>query len=1028
MTNFCCDTVNGNDAWPGTPAQPKKTFAAVAALVTNPAADKAIFKASPAPTMVGGNAMATWNDLAKSIAVTWQTQQLADIDKCEVAWTAGAVGSSGTPPLDSATGKRVASVNGSPRLNMTGATGLVGYRSLGANFDFSAYQQVSFWIRTNANQTSGSSRMSLRLCSDVAGAVTVNTIPIPALVAGRWTLVTVDTGGNLGNSIQSVALYADQTNSAATIWLDNIIACKNAANALTLTSLISKGTAGETYYGIASIENITGAGCTIYIDNQTETLRNTGRGYAAQTPGLNETLALWKREPITLTQAGLSLSASAFFTTAHGTVAAPIRFEFGYENLNDPAPTGETWFDGQNGFANLFTVSHRYNHVSGLGAVRFSNGLVLNNVRGNVLQVVGINNSNAGVSVQNSTDFSLTAGALNNNGSAGYASAGTGFGRILIRAGQANGNTIYGFALSSFEDVVPLTGKRMPVRLNGGTPISFQGHSCVVRDADFSSNSNLSNQAAAPSIGPSTDGLNYVIDCTLSNSGAVPNFLNTSFRHLNSLIAAKNVNRVAGDDRIYTDDAVISSDTTTTRTAGRSWKCNFQGTTRDASYPVRFPLTRLFCRAARAVTVKASMRRDNINAVGQLFVRGNSIAGVAADLSASASGAINQWETVTLTFTPTEDGFVDVWWGSYSSVINANVWVDDVTISGAVTTRESNTLDIGFFGAPFAAGVNGSTTTYLSLAWNDVQLAETIRATLPLGEAPDAAPTATLYKNGVIVPGATINIASAGGNDYDITTQIAAGWAAGDSYKLKASWTIAGDVYSQMIAQGNVRAVPNTIAPDNATINAIHADYARRGDLPTDYQQRNVAVTLPADAATSENVQDVLDALEVLKGAGWTDETLKAIFEAQSTLQQSATEMETDLEAIKIKTLTFGSGPAVVYSPVISVGFIELVDGSDYYQSEGRAVVVPMASGNIMAIRDQIAQLQFVVDDDDAFLISNVDYENTDDGIVAIVELSGAQVSSIGMGDHTFYFRAILNNGRKNHLTKGALEVLSGGE
>jgi hypothetical protein len=1047
MANFYLDLINGNDANNGTaPATPKKTFGSI----TPAAGDVVKVKASPTPVMVGGNAMATWNDLAKSIAVTWNTQQVAVIDECKTAWTAGAVGYS--PGLG--TSYKKATQNSTSGVNTSGATGLAAYRAFGAALDLSGFQSVSFWVRVQHPNTAGSSRMSLRLCSDLAGAVVVNTIPIPAITAGnRWTLVTIDTGGNLGNNINSIAFYVDQTITAnGNVSFDNILACKNNSNALTLSSLIGKGSAGETYYGIASIENITAQGCTIFLDNQTETLGNAGRGYAAQTAGLNETLALWKREPITLTQAGIGLvsgTAAIFAPGASGTGADRITYEFGYSDLNLSAPDSETWIDGQNGQGNLFQLSRSYITVRGLAGVRFANTYQgTSNARRQTISIAGANNcTNNGVAVASAIfDSEFTIAAANNNG--GGVNSGTNSG-ARFKIAQANNNISTAVVLGSFDIFEPVSSL-MLLRNTGQWAIQFTGTQSVIKKAQ------TSNSASPFIVGTTTVGLNYARDCFAGSTGI-------SNISVAEGLVLQNFNQVANDHRIVSDGCVTTPDATIRNSnSGYSWKTAFSVTYRDQYLPSRISLGRRICKANRTVTITAPMRRDSLNAVGQLMVKGGELAGVPNDVVASLSGAINTWVNVTLQFTPTEDGSIEVFWVTYSTTV-ANVWIDDVKFSGAATTRELSTLDMSDRGMPVIANANGSTTTYLSLAWNDVQLGETIRATLPLGEAPDAAPTATLYKNGVIVPGATINIASAGGNDYDITTQIAAGWATGDSYKLKASWTVAGDAYSQMIAQGSVRAVPNTIAPDNAKITAIHVDYVRRADLPTDYQQRNVPVTLPAgvateakqdaaktvldgaatkvdtvhanyarrtgDYATSENVQDVLDALEVLKGAGWTNETLKAIFEAQSTLQQSATEMETDLETIKIKTLTFGSGPAVVYSPVVSIGKIELVHGGDYYQSEGRAIVVPMASGNIMAIRDHIAQLQFVIDDDDVFLMPNVDYELTDDGIVAVVELSAAQTTALGSNtSHTFYFRAILNNGRKNHLIKGSLKVLPGGE
>ena len=84
------------------------------------------------------------------------------------------------------------------------------YHTLPAT-NFSGYQKVSFWLKNStailANQ------WNLCLCSDTAGAVVVDTIPLPAIAAtGQWFPLTIARvgGGKLsgGGNIQSIALYS----------------------------------------------------------------------------------------------------------------------------------------------------------------------------------------------------------------------------------------------------------------------------------------------------------------------------------------------------------------------------------------------------------------------------------------------------------------------------------------------------------------------------------------------------------------------------------------------------------------------------------------------------------------------------------------------------------------------------------------------------------------------------------------------------------------------------------------------------
>jgi hypothetical protein len=82
------------------------------------------------------------------------------------------------------------------------------------------------------------------------------------------------------------------------------------------------------------------------------------------------------------------------------------------------------------------------------------------------------------------------------------------------------------------------------------------------------------------------------------------------------------------------------------------------------------------------VTIKAWMRRDNTGLTMRLVCKGGQIAGVTSDVVSAMTAAANTWEELTITFTPTEVGVVEItaeaWGGTtYSG------WVDDMTISQA---------------------------------------------------------------------------------------------------------------------------------------------------------------------------------------------------------------------------------------------------------------------------------------------------------------------------------------------------------
>ena len=97
---------------------------------------------------------------------------------------------------------------------------------------------------------------------------------------------------------------------------------------------------------------------------------------------------------------------------------------------------------------------------------------------------------------------------------------------------------------------------------------------------------------------------------------------------------------------------------------------------------MRLPIAQIAVGASALVTVKAWMRRTNTGLTGRLVCKGSQIDGVAADVTSSITAAANTWEEVSLTFTPSEAGVVEIetqWYGgtTYTG------YVSDATFSQA---------------------------------------------------------------------------------------------------------------------------------------------------------------------------------------------------------------------------------------------------------------------------------------------------------------------------------------------------------
>jgi hypothetical protein len=95
--------------------------------------------------------------------------------------------------------------------------------------------------------------------------------------------------------------------------------------------------------------------------------------------------------------------------------------------------------------------------------------------------------------------------------------------------------------------------------------------------------------------------------------------------------------------------------------ATTAWQMRPTSTLATATMPVMLKLGTVVCAANALVTVTARMRRDNTGLTMRLVCPGGQITGVTNDVSSDMTAAADTWETVTITFTPTKAGAVDVY-------------------------------------------------------------------------------------------------------------------------------------------------------------------------------------------------------------------------------------------------------------------------------------------------------------------------------------------------------------------------------
>ncbi len=724
MTTFYLDLEAGSDAADGLSfANRWKTIASGATAARIAPGDIIRVMASPDPTLL--DASAAWTNASKTVTLSGAVT--ANIDLCESAWTASA-----NVTATAAAGGKEGTNYVSNAIAAGFTTGLAAYKALGGATDFSGYQQISLWIRVNL--AVAANMLQIKLCSDAAGATPVDTINIPALNGtNQWTAITVDTGGALGASIQSVALYAASDPGTVTVLLDNILACKASASAdsLTLNSLIGKvhnlsWVASTTYatndkrrptqpnrngfqYKVTAggggssggseptwpegigltvadgaltwtcedledtwhgIQSINGT--TVLLDADTATTSAQGRGYY----GATETLATYKRQPMAPYATPSTSAATPDLVQDTGTVGNLIRFVGGWDRSAMATQNGETWIDLRNGFGILlYNNTRNYIGFENWGMVRGQYGVYTGSgTDGLTLKNIHLNNSAYGLYVANAMYNADIKGVHSNSlASGGFYSANAIGCAEPLRAIACHSTRSGPGIFVPVSYAAHVAFKDVAAKNSSTYGITWNAYHPVKIDNAVTAG----NGTGGMDIG-STDA--WLNNCSIAES---TEFAAQSAKY-GRYIYSQNHDTTPGNHRIIGDGGTIVSATDQRNTAsGYSWKFSPTSTSRSSIYPLLLSVAKIAVKSGGATNVKVYTRRDNTNINGLLLLRGGQIAGVPSDVSVACAPSINTWvQSSALAFTPTADGVVEILFLVWDGVgTTNNFWIDDLTVT-----------------------------------------------------------------------------------------------------------------------------------------------------------------------------------------------------------------------------------------------------------------------------------------------------------------------------------------------------------
>ena len=678
MATLHIDLVSGNDSNDGSDwANAWLTMAGATAARIAPGDVIKVSKTSD-PTSIGS---ASWTDKGQSIAPS--TPCILDIDQCESAWTPGPFTPLVTCAQDATYYKQGTC---STKITVPGSywgINKAAYFATGT-LDLSSYQQISFWFRCTGNAI-GTGSVKLCLCSDTAGNTIVHNFTLPAISAGYWYAVTLDNGSALSSSIGSIALYTltDEYFNRV-INFDNIIACKapSSADSLTLNSLVSKNSAAsggdEGWYTIKSISS-----SYVFLDDTTASVGGTGRGYS----GTSETVTTYKRE--------CSLQSANMIIDDSGTSGNLIEFQGGY----DPATgdqDGETFLATRAGTFYFMISSKNYIKLRRLNFARLTYGIYMANCIGCDIDCQSITGSRlfglpiGGVTYNNT----IKVKNIINSGSENLYLSGGGVNGNYIECVNINNSVSVGIYIASIFNIIKATnvnnnvtaGVRFIDQSRGnkffidyikdtasGYGVKFESQ---YADKNFFFNLTTSGNSAG-SILPYNTG---VVENYFKNASFGESFTPGPTDYTGHKIVLLKVGGTEGINTTYTDGGTLKSQNSVRNTAsGIAWQLSPTSAIRCEGYPLMIPIIRAAVISGDQVTVTCYFRRSNTGITGRLICKGYQIAGVDSDVYDDISVAADTWEQLSIQFTPTEAGVVEIlalaWGGTTYSV-----YVDDATV------------------------------------------------------------------------------------------------------------------------------------------------------------------------------------------------------------------------------------------------------------------------------------------------------------------------------------------------------------
>lgn len=653
MATFYLDFENGNDSNNGLSfANRWKTITSGATAARTAPGDTIRIMKSSDPVSLGVNGIFT----KQSPTITLASAVTANISRCETAWTASA---------NVATTTSTTCKEGSLSTAITPATafttGILAYLATGT-LDLSAYRNVSFWIRSSI--VNSANVLRLDLCSDTVGAVPVHSITIDTpYTANVWKPIVWKNGAALSSNINSIALFAISDPGTPTILLDNIIA----TNDLHFGSLIgtSSSATSQVWYPIMSIN-----GTTVTIGNeQNQSVGTNARGWHDTTT----TTTAYVRDTVRVT------SIQTF--NESGTDTARITYSGGWNSTDMSTQDGLTIVRSDRGINTMTTNTFSSAAISRLSIDRL--GVLWGPVPFSANSSTYLRFTNCGGYGCNSSWVALSGQYFENFDWISNFSGMT-FTSCIINKADIYSNSV-------------------------GTTILTTNEYCRIKDLT------VLNSSTA---GWTNNNVAIASNVIIRDSGATAGLRNVGYCEINGITTSGNTTAAIVNDglleinNVSISEATVINSTGVSSTAGLSRYSTYSGLqyrnsgirvestnavihgTTSLSYqhnvqainfsdvPIVQSIQPFAVNSSTLVTFKIWVRRTSTSVAGRVRLRGYVTPGVDADVTATITAAINTWEELSVTCTPTSAGIVMIDLESYSLDGNTGtVYFGDATLT-----------------------------------------------------------------------------------------------------------------------------------------------------------------------------------------------------------------------------------------------------------------------------------------------------------------------------------------------------------